>query len=314
MSTQTSIEWTDITWNPVRGCSLVSAGCQNCYAMKQAHRFSGEGMPYEGLTELGPHGPRWTGKITLVKDWLDKPMRWKTPRKIFVNSMSDLFHEDVPESFIEQVFGIMATTPHTYQILTKRPERMRAFMQDRMGYNERFTVIHQGVWPPNNVWLGVSIEDQTTADQRIPILLKTPAAVRWVSAEPLLGPVDLSAHVGEGICSMRADKSHCDCWWDEEVAKCCSCGQWGYLDWVVVGGESGPGARPYDICHIRNIVKQCQTECVPVFVKQLGAKPLHHCVSGSPIEQTGVRFPLKDRNGKDMTEWPADLRVREWPR
>lgn len=126
MSTQTSIEWTDVTWNPVRGCSLVSAGCANCYAMKQAHRFSGAGKPYDGLTELGPQGPRWTGKIQLVEEALDAPLHWKKPRRIFVNSMSDLFHEDVTNKFIASVFGVMAACPHhTFQVLTKRPDRLR---------------------------------------------------------------------------------------------------------------------------------------------------------------------------------------------
>jgi protein gp37 len=131
MSTATSIEWTDRTWNPVRGCSLVSDGCRSCYAMKQAHRFSGQGKPYEGLTELGPKGPRWTGKIRTVEDALDEPLRWRRPRKVFVNSMSDLFHEDVPDAFIDRVFAVMALAPQqTFQVLTKRAERMWAYMSD----------------------------------------------------------------------------------------------------------------------------------------------------------------------------------------
>jgi len=126
MSAKTSIEWTDVSWNPVRGCSLVSAGCANCYAMKFAHRFSGPSQPYAGLTELGPKGPRWTGKVTLVHEALDEPLRWKKPRRIFVNSMSDLFHEDVPDEFIADVYAVMVTAyQHIFQVLTKRPERRR---------------------------------------------------------------------------------------------------------------------------------------------------------------------------------------------
>ena len=128
MATATSIEWTDETWNPIRGCSIVSKGCTNCYAMKQAHRFSGRGGPYEGLTTLTNGGPVWTGKVRLVPELLEAPLHWRKPRRVFVNSMSDLFHESVPDEFIDQVFAVMAlASQHTFQILTKRPERMRAW-------------------------------------------------------------------------------------------------------------------------------------------------------------------------------------------
>ena len=163
-----SIQWTDATWNPVRGCSIVSPGCTNCYAMKQAHRFNGLGQPYEGLTRLTSKGPVWTGTIRLVPEALDQPLRWRRPRRIFVNSMSDLFHEDVPEDFLIATFGAMfMANQHIYQILTKRPERMCRFLTDA------------GQWvsnPRRNIWLGVSCEDQATADERIPLLLQTPAA------------------------------------------------------------------------------------------------------------------------------------------
>ena len=173
MSTNTTIEWTDVTWNPVRGCSLVSAGCANCYAMKTAHRFSGNGKPYEGLTEIGPQGPRWNGKIRLIHDALNEPRRWKAPRRIFVNSMSDLFHEDIPREFIKAVEGVTMDCPqHTFQILTKRPKRMLEF-------------VRECDFPPN-VWLGVSCEDRATYKARVPYLAMTPAAVRFISFEPLL--------------------------------------------------------------------------------------------------------------------------------
>lgn len=295
----TTIEWTDATWNPVRGCSIVSEGCRNCYAMKQAHRFSGEGMPYEGLTELGPQGPRWTGTIRLVPELLDAPLRWKTPRRIFVNSMSDLFHEDVPDEFIVSVFTVMAIAEkHTFQVLTKRPRRMLDLLS-KWTSEDLYTAWHDftgeppevSAWPLPNVWLGVSVEDQKTADERIPILLQTPAAVRFVSAEPLLGPVDL----------QRSDEL--------AMVQCVRNGSTieRGIDWVIVGGESGPGARPCDVAWIRSIVEQCQAAAVPCFVKQLGSHPFDD--GTLPTERL-----LKSRKGGDPAEWPADLRVREMPR
>src|SRR3954471_19020197 len=132
MGDKSTIEWTDSTWNPVRGCSIVSKGCTNCYAMKQAHRSSGPGRAYAGLTVMSNAGPVWNGKIKLVPQLLDQPLRWKKPRLIFVNSMSDLFHEDIPDAFIDQVFAVMALCPqHKFQILTKRPERMKAWFEER---------------------------------------------------------------------------------------------------------------------------------------------------------------------------------------
>lgn len=258
---KTVIQWTDRVWNPVRGCSMVSAGCENCYAMRQAHRFSGQGQPYANLTEVGPHGPRWNGKVTLHPELLDLPLRWRKPSRIFVNSMSDLFHEDVPDSFIDSVFAVMSVTPrHTYQILTKRPERMRAYIrQQRHGYIWAQAYKINGIQPPSgrvpppfpypNVHLIVSCEDQKTADERIPILIDTPAAVRGVSLEPLIGPVDLSSIGGK-----------------KEPRR---------LDWVIVGGESGPNARPMHPDWVRSIRDQCHAAGTAFFFKQWGAwKPI----------------------------------------
>lgn len=174
MSTHSKIEWTDRTWNPIRGCSLVSPGCTNCYAMRQVHRFDHPGGPYEGLTRMTEHGPVWTGKVRVVEEALAEPPSWRKPCRVFVNSMSDLFHEGVPAEFIDRVFAVMQLARrHTFQILTKQPHRM---------------ALHR---PPANVWLGVSVENQATADERIPLLLQTPAAVRFLSVEPLLEAVDL---------------------------------------------------------------------------------------------------------------------------
>jgi protein gp37 len=193
------------------------------------------------------------------EDRLDQPLRWTKPRKVFVNSMSDLFHEDVPDAFIDRVFAVMALAPqHTFQILTKRAERMREYMSGRRTrrgdravrpHERRAPRIAKGSysWPLPNVWLGVSVENQHFADERIPLLLQTPAAVRFISAEPLLGPVDLAHWLDDIPSGSRR------------------------LDWVIVGGESGPGARPFDLAWARSIVQQCQAAGVPVFVKQLGA-------------------------------------------
>lgn len=276
MADRTSIEWTDASWNPIRGCSLVSAGCANCYAMKQAHRFGGVGQPYDALTELGPQGTRWTGQVRLVPELLDQPLRWRKPRRIFVCSMSDLFHENVPDDFIDRVFAVMALAPqHTFQVLTKRPARMgRYFCQDRMGVIDRAVEfvadrrgdvagrvvlenLEAGGWPLPNVWLGVSVEDQKTADERIPLLLQIPAAVRWISAEPVLEPIDLSQFIPlNRYSSYRA-------------ARGAMLNMPG-LDWVVIGGESGPGARPMHPDWARSIRDQCVAAGVPFFFKQWG--------------------------------------------
>ena len=235
----TKIEWTDSVWNPVRGCSMVSRGCERCYAMKQAHRFSGRGAPYEGLTELGPNGPRWAGKIRLVPELLDRPLHWKKPRRIFVNSMSDLFHEDVPEDFIFQCYQQMgAAFWHTYQILTKRPQRALEILpriSERLHAEGRTRLEY---W--KHVWLGVSCEDQKTADERLMILRDIPNAMPWVSYEPALAGVDFSVHLD-------------------------------FLRWIVCGGESGPSARPFNIQWARDVIQQCRSTGTKVFFKQAGS-------------------------------------------
>lgn len=302
------IAWTDATWNPVRGCSLVSAGCTNCYAMKQAHRFKS----YKGLTRLTAHGPVWTGEVRTIPDLLDYPLKLKKPHRIFVNSMSDLFHEAVSEDFIHEVWGIMRRTPqHIYQILTKRPERMmntvtRFSRQEAMGYAKGFY---------RHVHLGVSIEDQPTADQRIPLLLQTPAAVRFVSAEPLLGPIDLTTEYLSDKCAGRYPFPN--------LERKNRTTRLDLLDWVIVGGESGPGARPFDLAWARSIIQQCQSAGVPVFVKQLGANPAgdvdrvdvtEHAVFGPEVIRYTEPISLRNKKGGDWNEWPEDLRVREFPR
>lgn len=321
MSAISNIQWTDRTWNPVRGCSRVSTGCEHCYAERQAHRFSGAGQPYEGLTRMTEHGPVWTGKIRLVPEALEEPLRWRKPSRVFVNSMSDIFHEDVPAEFISQVFAIMALAKeHTFQILTKRPERMRDYLleiQDDDKDMQRWAnaapekypcaagAIEARDWPLSNVWLGVSVENQASADERIPILLQTPAAVRFLSVESLLEAVDIA-------------KSRGDEWrWRPGI------------DWVIIGGESGPNARPCNIEWIRSIVRQCKAAGVRCFVKQLGSAPVMSAadwnttsptplLSASPrrfrYTDAGCLLSLRDPKAGNPAEWPEDLRVREFPR
>lgn len=273
----TSIEWTNKSWNPIRGCSRVSSGCERCYAEKQAHRFSGKGGAYEGLTRLTKHGPVWTGKIKLVPEVLDQPLRWKKPARIFVNSMSDLFHEDVPDEFIDRVFAVIATAihrKHAFQVLTKRPDRMLRYFQEparrdlvyqaayKFGYGAAMCGGTKAPIPVPNVQLGVSCEDQKTAEERIPLLLQTPAAVRFVSLEPLLGAININPFVRwtgkqSGLPQPLSNAL--------EALK-----DLPGIDWVIVGGESGPKARP---CHpdwIRSLRDQCAAAGVPFFFKQWG--------------------------------------------
>ena len=251
----TKIEWTDATWNPITGCTKVSAGCKHCYAERDWKRLVH--LPaYHGraFTDVACHPAR-----------LDQPLRWKKPRRIFVNSMSDLFHPDVPDAFVDEVFAVMSLTQrHVFQILTKRPDRMRAYMRRidaspllldiarRVISNTRgiLSFRYDFAWPLPNVWLGVSVEDQATADERIPLLLQTPAAVRWISAEPMLGPVDVQAAINRMPWRIGGGDAG--------------------LHWVVVGGESGPKARPMHPDWARSLRDQCAAAGVPLLFKQWG--------------------------------------------
>jgi protein gp37 len=241
---KSKIEWTDVVWNPVTGCTKVSQGCKHCYAETMAKRLKAMGRP-EYQDVIGEDG-RWNGTITLVKERLEDPLKWKKPRRVFVNSMSDLFHLEVPNNYIADVIGTMQRTPqHTYIILTKRPKRMMEYFI--WLYDDEATALLP------NVWLGVSVEDQATANLRIPNLLQTPAAVRFVSYEPALGPVDLKKVVNATRDSMPHTSR-------------LSIG----LDWIIMGGESGPGARPMHPDWARNVRDQCQAAGVPFFFKQWG--------------------------------------------
>lgn len=259
MATNSKIEWTDATWNPVTGCSKVSDGCKNCYAERLAHRFGWTTKPWTAANA--------TENVILNLDRLEQPLRWKKPRRIFVNSMSDLFHEQVPDWFIRKVFQVMAEANwHIFQVLTKRPKRMKEMIErlepefDGMVFNGT-----KVSWPLPNVWLGVSVENQKAADERIPLLLQTPAAVRFLSCEPLLGPVDLSGFKPfDGECFCQESIDGCK----PRLAKGCPETA---IDWVIVGGESGPGARPMHPDWVRSIRDQCQEAGVPFFFKQWGS-------------------------------------------
>jgi protein gp37 len=276
MADRSFIEWTDTTWNPVRGCALVSAGCTNCYAMRQAHRFSGKGQPYEKLTKMTSHGPVWTGAARTVPELLDQPLRWRKPRRIFLNSMSDLFHEDVPYEFVQDVWTTMKMAPqHTFQILTKRPERMLDLLTNRIDA----TVLHaHNEVPLPNVWIGISCEDQATADERIPLLLQTPAAVRFLSCEPLLGPLSLNPWLlsEHGRRQIGAAPG---------------------ISWVIAGGESGPNARPSHPDWFRSLRDQCQAAGVPYFFKQWGEWEIASLANGhhdADMSRNGAKWVHND--------------------
>jgi protein gp37 len=260
------IEWTEKTWNPIIGCDKVSEGCKNCYAMRMAWRLMHNpktAAKYEGVAKKTEGGAiNWTGNLNFLSDVLTLPLRTKKPTVWFVNSMSDLFHDEVPNEWIDAVMQVIEHTPHhTYQVLTKRPGRMAAY------FNAYYPYLYKkaGYKGLENLWLGVSVEHQKAADERIPHLLATPAAVRFVSCEPLLGPVDLTCirqYNGEGehIASYQVLWPINNCGDSNRPA----------IDWVIVGGESGPNARPMHPDWVRMLRKHCHAAGVPFFFKQWG--------------------------------------------
>lgn len=321
---KTGIEWTERTWNPVVGCSITSPGCTNCYAMKMAGRIErmGTGSHYAGTTRDSKAGRVWTGKLALAPEQVMlAPLRRRKPTTWFVNSMGDLFHEDVPDEWIDRVFAVMALTPqHTYQVLTKRAARMRAYMAEperahvvarmllRMWAienvipNPQRNITDETLrldmdqpddhamikpWPLPNVWLGVSAEDQQRANERIPGLLATPAAVRFVSAEPLLGPINLRR--------IRIAPDHhtiIDSLDGYAIADAISgSGQdRAMLDWIIVGGESGAGARPMQDAWADNIRRQCEAAGTAFFMKQMGG-PVKVKIRPIPAHLMVRQFP-----------------------
>lgn len=253
------IEWTDETWNPTTGCSRVSRGCDNCYAMMMARRFDGMGHGYDGTTRQTERGTDWTGVVHHHDDRLDEPLSWRKPRLVFVDSMSDLYHPAVRRDFIDKVFAAMIIAEkHHFQILTKRPDRMNAYMNAgetelkerwETAARERFSQVLDPEFPPENVWLGTSVENSKVT-HRVDELRKAPAEVRFLSCEPLLGPLSDLDLTG--------------------------------IDWVIVGGESGHGARPMKKEWATEIRDKCREAEVPFFFKQWGGQ--HSKVGGRQLE------------------------------
>jgi protein gp37 len=310
---KTSIEWTDASWNPIVGCTEISPGCANCYAARLSASRLAHLPAYKGLATIQTDNKvgggcsrhvRWNGEVRPLPERFDEPLHHQRPRRIFVCDMGDLFHESVPSGNIMVVWGIMAECRarginHTFQILTKRPARMREFLSTQ-GLIDRFQRFHDGKWPLPNVWLGVSVENQHFADERIPLLLQTPAALRFISAEPLLGPVDLQAKVKESIGTPAYRLAN-------DWVKC--------LDWVIAGGESGPHARPMHPSWVQSLRNQCQAASVPFFFKQwgefapAGTVPSQKTFRGVTIgEQVMLRYGKKRSGrmlyGKEWNEFP----------
>lgn len=320
--TGTGIEWTDVTWNPVRGCRRVSPGCLHCYAELQARRMDHPGTvegngaapqrqkaagAYYGLTVVGgDKRPRWNGLVREAPEVLEQPLRWQKHRRVFVGSMSDLFYERFDPEWVAAVLGVMVASPHlTFQVLTKRPEHMagafanltprdcvQAAKRQIGGYHAKLRDLHvPEQWPLPNVWIGTSVEDVKRL-QRVAQLLEIPAAVHWVSAEPLLEELDLTPYL-----TPRTGPR---------------------LRWVVAGGESGRDARACEIEWLQLIVDDCAARSTPCYVKQVGSNPRvgHPGMSAAAKPRAGT-WPLagiKHRRGGNPDEWPESLRVRQFPR
>lgn len=291
------IEWTDETWNPVTGCTPISGGCQNCYAKRMSNRLKGR-CGYDADNPF---------KVTLHPDKLDQPLRWKKPRMIFVCSMGDLFHEDVPDQIIGQVwhYATMAKQ-HTYLFLTKRPDRMKDIFT-------RIANTYPNQYPAPNIWLGATCENQARADERIPILLQIPAAVRFVSVEPMLGPVDLTRIDIGGNVWINSLTGDCKSYhpyggmWKTSESK-------NKLDWVICGGETGPGARPMHPDWVRSLRDQCVTAGVPFFFKSWGdwypdGKGLYHAPSAifgdTVVHKLGKKAAGRLLDGQEWNQYPG---------
>lgn len=287
---KSKIEWTDTTWSPTTGCDKISAGCDNCYALTLSKRLKAMGQAkYQNDGDPRTSGPGFG--LTVHPNTLDEPLTWRKSRRVFVNSMSDLFHARVPREFVAQVFATMAATPrHSYQVLTKRPERMARMLDGAFAREVGAAMVRAGhvgwwrydaerlavpiVWPLRQVWLGTSIENNDHI-ARVDHLRRTSAAVRFISAEPLLGPL--------GSLNLTG------------------------IDWLILGGESGPGARPLELWWFRELIDMARDAGTKVFVKQLGS------VWASETSWNGQLVSRTDKKGGNWSYWPADLRVREYP-
>lgn len=334
------IAWCDSSWNPTIGCSRASEGCFGCYAESLAFRFKGPGQHYEGLVRLVNGHPTWTGVVREVPSKLADPLRWRRPRKIFLDSTSDIFHAALPDAAIDKIFAVMALSPaHIFQLLTKRSGRMKSYLSDPAtpyrlakvvetadfihpyrSQSERQRVAEvltqDAGWPLANVAVGVSVESQPYVLERLADLMATPAALRWASAEPLLSAIDIRAFL-PGACDNES---------------CGRCGrldsQPGHgerclgpkLDWLVIGGESGLDPRIFDATWGRLLIAQCAEAGTPCFFKQCGSAfyDADNAVAGArfkfPAGADARRFRrLIDRGGKNKAEWPEDLQVQQFP-
>lgn len=312
---KTRIEWTDYTFNPWIGCAKVSAGCTNCYAERGFDKR-------RKVVRWGPGNPR---KRTSEANW-KQPLKWNRQaerdgvrRKVFCASLADVFDEEVSDKWRRDLFSLVVATPSLdWLLLTKRPENARRWFETwcakGLRWPDGLPVSDGGM--PFNIWLGVSVEDQKTADERIPVLLSIPAAVRFTSYEPALESVDFSWYL----------KPPCECEKGEDIKdhdEVCPAGG-GRISWLIVGGESGPGGRPFDVQWARDTIRQCREAGVAVFMKQLGAKPKdaperwqdwRGIGRGAVVQQDAqtISIALEDRKGGDPSEWPEDLRVRQFP-
>lgn len=343
----TKLEWTDRVWNPFRGCRRVSPGCENCYAEKIAGRWSRAGAPYHGVVTLSQRSgeARWNGEAVVVQHLIGEPFRWgKKPLRCFVNSMSDLFYDGFSFVDIAAVFGVMAATPHiTYQVLTKRAWRMRQWFLAYQGAREcleeakrllgkdatpkelaALDAVPRDIWPLPNVWLGCSVEDQQRADERMPDLVQTPAHVRFVSQEPQLTAVSYGIDLGAttncfgllscATCYGRGSVSKgtydLDGWRVEQECPAPGCLNGLAIHQVILGGESGTGARPCDLTGMSATAQQLKSAGVKVFVKQAGSAPMIRTDGGELVP-----VKLLHRKGADLREVPSvlGLHLREFP-
>ena len=321
LTIMTKIQWTDETWNPIVGCSRISEGCKNCYAASTAksprlQQFS----QYQKVSN-------WDGTVEWVESQIYKPIGWKKPKRIFVCSMGDLFHENVPFEWIDRVMAVMCYCKHhIFQVLTKRPDIAHLYFNDYLPdvgpswkvVGKNIAVNFKRQIPLRNVWLGTSVENQKVAGDRILPLMETSAAIRFLSCEPLLENLDLSQWLpealGKGICDACGETGQLYAVDKSPVAGLAICTQCcPRPDWILVGGESGTKARP---CHqdwIRSIIQQCQIAKVSVFVKQLGSHSLVSQPYIQGVAQSHYRISLKNRKGGDFDEFPDDLKVRQFP-